>query len=83
MKSLPLKALLASAFIIYLPGLPEEQRRASIESWKSLINLEDFSLQSFLATEQKVMQWQTENLPSDMVSIENAIVTLNVSIILQ
>jgi len=70
---------MAAAFIIYLPGLPEEKRRSSLESWKSILGLQEFSLQTFLATEQIVLQWQSENLPSDTVSIENAIVTLNVS----
>jgi hypothetical protein len=70
---------MAAAFIIYLPGLPEEKRRASLETWKSILGVEEFSLQSFMATEQKVLLWQAENLPSDAVSIENAIVTLNVS----
>jgi hypothetical protein len=73
---------MAAAFIIYLPGLPEEKRRASLETWKSILGVEEFSLQSFMATEQKVLLWQAENLPSDAVSIENAIVTLNVSLLI-
>ncbi|CAB3367864.1 Hypothetical predicted protein [Cloeon dipterum] len=77
LKSLPAKALLAAAFVVYLPGLPEEERRRALDSWKSVLQIEEFSIQSFMASEQQIMVWLSQSLPSDTVSIENAIATLN------
>jgi dynein heavy chain 2 len=77
---LPLQALLAAAFISYLPGVAEEQRRALLIGWQQNLGLVDFSLARFLASEQQLLQWQSEGLPSDQVSLENAVVILQVCI---
>lgn len=38
----------------------------------------DFNLEEFLSSEREQLQWQSEALPSDKLSIENAIIILKV-----
>lgn len=38
-----------------------------------------FSLEEFLSSERENLQWQSEGLGSDQLSIQNAIIMLNVS----
>ncbi|KAF4787703.1 hypothetical protein TURU_168391 [Turdus rufiventris] len=74
--TLPKRAQLAAAFITYLSAAPEDQRKNSLDEWTKSAGLEKFDLRRFLCTESEELVWKSEGLPSDDLSIENALVIL-------
>uniref|UniRef100_A0A8D0H431 Cytoplasmic dynein 2 heavy chain 1 n=1 Tax=Sphenodon punctatus TaxID=8508 RepID=A0A8D0H431_SPHPU len=76
LSTLPRRAQLAAAFITYLSAAPEDQRKASLDEWTTSAGLEKFDLRRFLCTESEQLIWKSEGLPSDDLSIENALVIL-------
>ncbi|XP_041438616.1 cytoplasmic dynein 2 heavy chain 1 isoform X2 [Xenopus laevis] len=76
LSALPNRAQLAAAFITYISAAPEDQRKGSIEQWMKCVGLETFDLRRFLSTESEQLIWKSEGLPSDELSIENALVIL-------
>ncbi|KAL2095874.1 hypothetical protein ACEWY4_008022 [Coilia grayii] len=74
--TLPKRAQLAAAFITYLSAAPEDQRRASLQAWMEDSGLQKFDLRHFLCTESEQLIWKGEGLPSDDLSMENALVIL-------
>ncbi|XP_013915709.1 PREDICTED: cytoplasmic dynein 2 heavy chain 1 [Thamnophis sirtalis] len=76
LSTLPRRAQLSAAFITYLSAAPEDQRKASLDSWTKSASLEKFDLRRFLCTESEQLIWKSEGLPSDDLSIENALVIL-------
>ena len=73
LKQLPWKSLLAAGFITYLSKSPEDERRTKIAEWVETTGLESFNLRQFLSTESEQLKWKAEGLPSDDVSMENAL----------
>lgn len=51
------------------------------QKWSDIIKQADcsFSLQTFLSSERQQLQWQGEGLPTDQLSVQNAIIILKVS----
>ena len=78
LKELPLRALLASAFITYMSSAPEDVRHQCLETWKEYVGVRLFDLRRFLSTESEQLIWKGEGLPSDDLSMENALVILQV-----
>ena len=78
LQELPMRALLGAAFITYLPSAPEDLRRERIKSWMEAIGIRQFDLRRFLSTESEQLTWKGEGLPSDELSMENALVILQV-----
>ncbi|XP_069747277.1 cytoplasmic dynein 2 heavy chain 1 isoform X4 [Narcine bancroftii] len=76
LNTLPKRAQLAAAFITYLSAAPEDQRKAILEEWMKSSGLQKFDLRRFLCTESEQLIWKSEGLPSDDLSIENALVIL-------
>ncbi|XP_075448514.1 cytoplasmic dynein 2 heavy chain 1 isoform X2 [Ascaphus truei] len=76
LNTLPKRAQLAAAFITYISAAPEDQRKDSLDQWMKSIGLETFDLRRFLSTESEHLIWKSEGLPSDELSIENALVIL-------
>ncbi|XP_053561557.1 cytoplasmic dynein 2 heavy chain 1 [Bombina bombina] len=76
LNSLPKRAQLAAGFITYISSAPEDQRKDSTEQWMKSVGLETFDLRRFLSTESEQLIWKSEGLPSDELSIENALVIL-------
>ncbi|MPC25130.1 Cytoplasmic dynein 2 heavy chain 1 [Portunus trituberculatus] len=76
LKGLPREALLASAFITYLSEAPEDIRKATLAHWSRMLKVSSFDLRRFLSSEREQLQWKAEGLPSDQLSIENALVIL-------
>ncbi|XP_019521077.1 PREDICTED: cytoplasmic dynein 2 heavy chain 1 [Hipposideros armiger] len=76
--TLPKRAQLAAAFITYLSAAPEGLRKTCLEEWTKSACLEKFDLRRFLCTESEQLIWKSEGLPSDDLSIENAIVILQI-----
>ncbi|XP_058489723.1 dynein cytoplasmic 2 heavy chain 1 isoform X2 [Solea solea] len=74
--TLPVRTMLAAAFITYLSAAPEDRRRDSLETWMAQSGLQKFDLRSFLCSESEQLIWKSEGLPSDDLSMENALVIL-------
>lgn len=73
---LPRRAILAAGFICYLSQAPEDERRRKLNDWLQCVELESFDLRRFLSTESEQLVWKGEGLPSDDLSMENALVIL-------
>jgi dynein heavy chain 2 len=78
LKQLPVNALLAAAFITYLSSAPEDLRQSLITEWQDLLGINNFSFTTFLGSEKEQLQWLSEGLPSDQLSIQNALIILQV-----
>ncbi|XP_022324921.2 cytoplasmic dynein 2 heavy chain 1-like isoform X2 [Crassostrea virginica] len=76
LKELPKRALLASAFITYLAQAPEDIRRNFMNSWSENLGVQNFDCRRFLSSESEQLIWKSEGLPSDELSMENALVIL-------
>ncbi|XP_065136472.1 cytoplasmic dynein 2 heavy chain 1 [Paramisgurnus dabryanus] len=77
--TLPKRAQLSAAFITYLPAAPEDQRRINLDNWINTSGLEKFDLRHFLCSESEQLIWKSEGLPSDDLSMENALVILQLN----
>ncbi|KAI9209802.1 uncharacterized protein BJ171DRAFT_594818 [Polychytrium aggregatum] len=75
--TLPKNGLLAAGFIAYLAGQSEDQRFKITQDWAKLLGQRDFDIRPVLSTESQQLVWKSEGLPSDTLSIENAITILN------
>eukprot|EP00118_Oscarella_pearsei_P021037 m.233847 g.233847 ORF g.233847 m.233847 type:complete len:1441 (+) comp40100_c0_seq20:9031-13353(+) len=76
---LPERALLAAGFVTYLGDASEDRRRSKLELWKQAVEVDEFDLKRFLSTESELLSWKAEGLPSDDLSMENALVILQCS----
>jgi dynein heavy chain 2 len=76
LEQLPRRAVLAAGFITYLSQAPEDQRRSKLSDWVSSIGVDNFNLRRFLSSESEQLAWKGEGLPSDDLSMENAMVIL-------
>ncbi|XP_029026743.1 cytoplasmic dynein 2 heavy chain 1 isoform X2 [Betta splendens] len=77
--TLPMRAMLAAAFITYLSAASEDRRRHSLETWMAQSGLQKFDLRSFLCSESEQLIWKSQGLPSDDLSMENALVILQIN----
>ncbi|XP_034460809.1 cytoplasmic dynein 2 heavy chain 1 isoform X1 [Hippoglossus hippoglossus] len=77
--TLPMRAMLAAAFITYLSAAPEDRRRHCLETWMAQSGLQKFDLRSFLCSESEQLIWKSQGLPSDDLSMENALVILQIN----
>ncbi|KAK6172722.1 hypothetical protein SNE40_016326 [Patella caerulea] len=80
LNELPKKALLGAAFITYLSSAPEDVRRQTIKNWMDSLGVTKFDMRRFLSTESEQLIWKGEGLPSDDLSMENALVILQSSL---
>lgn len=78
LKILPKLCLLSASFITYLAGQSEDKRVSYMNKWKQLLNVDEkIDIRKFLSTESEQLVWKSKGLPSDELSMENAIVILN------
>lgn len=77
LQGLPLASLVTSAFITYLPMMPEEQRASIQKDWTKMLGLSDYDLCRFMSTESEMLKWKMEGLPADGLSMQNAVIILN------
>ncbi|KAI0210443.1 Cytoplasmic dynein 2 heavy chain 1 [Lamellibrachia satsuma] len=80
LKELPMRVLLAAAFITYMSSASEDIRHSCLEDWMQYLQLSEFDLRHFLSTESEQLIWKSEGLPSDDLSMENALVILQTSL---
>jgi len=61
-----------------MSSAPEDVRHNCLSGWMDFVGVTDFDLCSFLSTESEQLIWKGEGLPSDDLSVENAMVILQV-----
>ncbi|KAF8823129.1 dynein heavy chain family protein [Cardiosporidium cionae] len=72
--------LVAAAFIVYLGPLSASFRLAGMEKFKETLRMKGilfdaaFSLEAAIGDPMQIQQWQMQCLPSDSISIENALI---------
>ncbi|CAD5120552.1 DgyrCDS9119 [Dimorphilus gyrociliatus] len=76
---LPLRAIIGAGFVTYLSNASEDCRTEKVQSWMKFMNIEDLNIQKFLSTESEQLFWKGEGLPSDNLSLENAMVMLKIN----
>ena len=76
LEKIPQFSLLGSAFLVYLSNAPEDERKRAMEKWQAALGIKKFDLNHFLASEREILQWRSEGLPSDNLSVENAMCIL-------
>jgi dynein heavy chain 2 len=76
-KEMPAQMLLASAFTTFLGKTSEDLRNSMVERWQRVCDLDSFSYTRLLSTESELLQWKAMSLPSDNLSMENALVISN------
>lgn len=85
---LPRQALVAAAFMAYLPGSPEDVRRSATAAWLGMFSRLGGDgpgggaaavpqLHRLLASESEALEWRSRGLPDDGLSTENASVILH------
>jgi dynein heavy chain 2 len=77
MALVPIKSLLASAYITYLGSENENSRERNLLQWCGGLRVESFNIRTFLATEAQLLTYKKEGLPADDLSMENAIMISN------
>jgi len=81
LKQLPVNSLLAAAFITYLSFAPEDVCQSLMADWQDLFGMKNFSFTTFLGSEKDQLQWLSEGLPSDQLSVQNALIILQVMVV--
>lgn len=77
LKTVPYQSMLAAAFISYLSNKDESVREAKLKVWQSMMKVSHFSLISFLSDESEILEFVSEGLPGDQLTVENALVCLH------
>ena len=73
-----MRTQVAAGFITYLGNAPEDVRRATLQVWCEATGLQGFDFRRFMSTESEQLVWKSEGLPSDDLSMENALMILKV-----
>lgn len=76
--TMPKRAILSAAFMVYLPAATEGVRQEFMKKWSERLGFKEaFSITNFLRTESDLLQYKSEGLPGDDLSLENSIVMLD------
>lgn len=78
MEQLPRRAQVAAGFITYLSDAPEDVRKSLMAAWCEQVGLQRFDFKRFISSESEQLIWKSQGLPSDDLSMENAMVILKV-----
>ena len=83
---LAMQMIVAAGFNTYLTKSPEDIRQACIQEWIKICRLDggndglrrgdEFNYRRVMSTESEQLKWKAEGLPSDALSMENAMVIL-------
>ena len=82
-EQLPVRSQLSAAYLNYLGAESEDVRRSYLTKFCELTGLSDFDLRKFLSSESQMLIWKSEGLPSDNLSMENALMILKVGDLLR
>lgn len=81
LEELPESILISAAFVTYLGACTEEVRMKSLKQWGQFIDSSlSFELKGLVSSEEEVYRWKNEGLPSDALSIENAIIIRSINL---
>ncbi|KAI8842138.1 dynein heavy chain and region D6 of dynein motor-domain-containing protein [Chytridium lagenaria] len=75
--SLTRNSLLSAAFVTYLTPASEDLRQKCVGEWKQACGLQEYDFRKAMTTESEQLLWKSQGLPSDILSLENAIAILN------
>ncbi|KAF1768244.1 hypothetical protein GCK72_000056 [Caenorhabditis remanei] len=71
-------SLITSAFITYLGGCSEKDRKSLLKSMSKMFNMPpNFKPLSFASLETEQLNWKTKGLPADQLSLENGMIMFN------
>lgn len=62
----------------YFINFKEINFRITIEKWLKGIGRSEFNFEEFLSTEREQLQWHSEGLSYDKLSVQNSIIILKV-----
>ncbi|XP_037092634.1 cytoplasmic dynein 2 heavy chain 1-like [Pollicipes pollicipes] len=82
LETLPLRSLLAAAFINYLSDASEDVREAKMHQWCEMLGLKGFEFRRHMSSEREMLTWKGEGLPSDDLSVENGVVVMHSSTVM-
>uniref|UniRef100_A0A0N5CE75 Cytoplasmic dynein 2 heavy chain 1 n=1 Tax=Strongyloides papillosus TaxID=174720 RepID=A0A0N5CE75_STREA len=71
------KSIIAAGFVTFMGTYSEDLRSSMLEEWCKILNIEDFNLTRFLATDNEILSWKRNGLPEDQLSIENTTILFN------
>jgi dynein heavy chain 2 len=77
LNDVPYHSLMASSFVNYLANKDEGERMAKLSHWQNLVKISGFSLVEFMSDESEILEFVSQGLPSDQLSVENALISLN------
>ncbi|XP_074038391.1 dynein cytoplasmic heavy chain beethoven [Leptinotarsa decemlineata] len=81
-EQLPKECLLASAFMTYLSSEAEDKRKEFLTLWCEDLGLHrKIDIELFFSTERERMQWRSEGLSADKMSIQNAVIILKADMV--
>uniref|UniRef100_A0A1I7UMZ6 Cytoplasmic dynein 2 heavy chain 1 n=1 Tax=Caenorhabditis tropicalis TaxID=1561998 RepID=A0A1I7UMZ6_9PELO len=72
-------SLITSAFITYLGGCSEKDRKSLLKAMCKMFNMQHFNPLSFASLETEQLNWKTKGLPADQLSLENGMIMFNSS----
>ncbi len=78
---LPSRSQLSAAYINYLGAESEDVRRSFLSKWSEITETSGFDMRRFLSSESEMLIWKGEGLPSDNLSMENALMIVKVGIV--
>ncbi|CAI2310079.1 unnamed protein product [Caenorhabditis sp. 36 PRJEB53466] len=70
-------SLVTSAFVTYLGGCSEKDRKALLKAMCKMFNMPNFKPLSFASLETEQLNWKTKGLPADQLSLENGMIMFN------
>eukprot|EP01062_Namystynia_karyoxenos_P045109 TRINITY_DN3342_c0_g5_i1.p1 TRINITY_DN3342_c0_g5~~TRINITY_DN3342_c0_g5_i1.p1 ORF type:complete len:4328 (+),score=2117.78 TRINITY_DN3342_c0_g5_i1:233-13216(+) len=77
-EALPKQCLIASAFLTYLGKASEDTRVQKAAEWAEHLGLRQrFSFAHFMRREKDLLQYKSEGMPSDELSMQNAVLLLD------
>lgn len=71
-KKLPVNALLAAAFTVYLGSEDEDTRDKVMTVYKTQLQQSAFNYLKFMSSENEILKFKSEGLPGDNLSLENS-----------
>ena len=74
--TLPTQMMLAAGFSTYLTKSPEDVRVRKVNEWMEMCRLDSFDFMKLLSSESEMLVWKSQGLPSDSLSMQNAIVLM-------
>eukprot|EP01061_Rhynchopus_euleeides_P011972 TRINITY_DN21580_c1_g1_i2.p1 TRINITY_DN21580_c1_g1~~TRINITY_DN21580_c1_g1_i2.p1 ORF type:complete len:3556 (+),score=1754.90 TRINITY_DN21580_c1_g1_i2:217-10884(+) len=76
-RELPKRCLMAAGFLTYLSKSSEDVREDKVKEWCAHLGTESFHFTRFMRRERDLLQYKSEGLPSDELSMQNAIMLLD------